>query len=74
MPAKLIKGTAFRVGLRADNFLVFIFRDGPLFAIFDLGPVFFGEEGPGKPVHIESEVVQLTKENVCGNSSLLHHR
>jgi hypothetical protein len=57
VPAKLVERVAFRVSFHSDDFPMLFFRNAPLFAVFDLGPASFGEDGPRQPIHVQSKIM-----------------
>ncbi len=72
-PAELVEGAPGGIGLVAEDGLVLIGRDRPLLAKLDLWPVFFGNEGPRQPAHVQGKVVDSAEENIGRDRAGLHH-
>lgn len=73
VPANLVERAALRIGFRGDDSPVLFLGNAPFFAVFDLGPASFGEDGPRQPVHVQSEIMQFAQMNIGGDRPLPQH-
>jgi hypothetical protein len=73
VPAQFVKGFVLRVAFPFENLLMLCKRDGPFDLISNRWPLFFGENGPRQPIHIEAKVVQFPQMNVGRHCSRLEH-
>ena len=64
MPAQLIKHLPLGVRLGRDDFLMLLKRDGALFFEPNRRPLAFGDDGAGKPVHVEGEILNASQKHV----------
>ncbi len=64
MPAQLVKRAAFGVEFADDDAAVFVEGDGAFVLVADGWPLFVGDEGPGEPLHRDTEIVQTPEEHV----------
>src|SRR6267143_6578429 len=67
MPAELVKGVEFGILFPLDDSSMFVNGDRPLVLEPEPGPLFLWNDWPRKPAHVESEVVNPSKIDVCRN-------
>lgn len=72
MPGKLVESLPLGVALSGNDLAVFLPSNGALGLEADRGPLAFGDERPGQPVHIQAEVMQASEVNVGRDASGLY--
>jgi hypothetical protein len=64
VPGHFVKRFSLGVRLASDNRLMFCKSDGALLFVPNRWPLLFREDGPGKPVHVQAEVMQPAQKNI----------